>query len=309
MAKEFDAYLRKHLTECDLYVYSIPYRNGISATNRLILNAALESYTLWKMAAVQMGSELTAHIDEMIKLCIERLRMDTEITASVGFEKRAICVMDNHPLVIDAPSFTVVKRVIQEAEDGIAITAAPLVTWVGTSLGRSHLSLLADADVTGTLKSSLLDPTASVILEASIAQTNKTGFIEADAPVPVGSSLQSLCYQMTFDAAASVEIAALLLGSDVYYSLGTWYSGLAAGASISGTQTQKHEAAASIVTIMQEANGSLIKVLYPDDADTVVNAQIQGVDIWRYRTLEDMDDGTLDSYDDMTLEELDFIIS
>ena len=69
MSKEFDIFLKKHIIECDLLIYSIPYRDGISVTDRLILNAALESYSLYKFVAVQTGSLLTAHIDEMIKLC------------------------------------------------------------------------------------------------------------------------------------------------------------------------------------------------------------------------------------------------
>ncbi len=45
MAKEFDIYLNKRLTECDIIVYSIPFRDGLTATNRMILESCLESYT------------------------------------------------------------------------------------------------------------------------------------------------------------------------------------------------------------------------------------------------------------------------
>lgn len=43
MPKEFDIFLKRHVIECDLLVYSIPYRDGISVTDRLILDAALEA--------------------------------------------------------------------------------------------------------------------------------------------------------------------------------------------------------------------------------------------------------------------------
>lgn len=65
MPKEFDIFLKRHVIECDLLVYSIPYRDGISVTDRLILDAALEAYSLYKFVAVQTGSVLTAHIDDM----------------------------------------------------------------------------------------------------------------------------------------------------------------------------------------------------------------------------------------------------
>ena len=73
MAKEFDIYLNNRLTECDIIVYSIPYRDGLTAIHKLILESCIESYTLYKFVAAQTNSELVQHIDEMLKTCYERL--------------------------------------------------------------------------------------------------------------------------------------------------------------------------------------------------------------------------------------------
>lgn len=43
MVKEFDIYLKRRITECDLIVYSLPYRDGLTATNRIIWKAALKA--------------------------------------------------------------------------------------------------------------------------------------------------------------------------------------------------------------------------------------------------------------------------
>ena len=67
MSKEFDIFLKKHIIECDLLIYSIPYRDGISVTDRLILNAALESYSLYKFVAVQTGSLLTKIVQRAVE--------------------------------------------------------------------------------------------------------------------------------------------------------------------------------------------------------------------------------------------------
>ena len=99
MAKEFDIYLRKHLVECDLLIYSIPYREGISVTDRLILEAALNNYVLQKFAAVQMGSELTSHIDKMIKLCLEKLNIGTSLNASATLGAKSNIFLENTPVI------------------------------------------------------------------------------------------------------------------------------------------------------------------------------------------------------------------
>ena len=92
MAKEFDIYLNKRLTECDIIVYSIPFRDGLTATNRMILESCLESYTLQKFIAVETGSELVSHIDKMIKTCNERLHM-----ASTWSSKRTMFSILSQP--------------------------------------------------------------------------------------------------------------------------------------------------------------------------------------------------------------------
>ena len=90
MVKEFDIYLKRRITECDLIVYSLPYRDGLTATNRIILESCIESYTLQKFVAMQFGSELVSHIDKMIKTCYERLNWGTAISADAVFQTHYI---------------------------------------------------------------------------------------------------------------------------------------------------------------------------------------------------------------------------
>lgn len=85
MAKEFDVYLNKHLTECDLIVYSIPYRDGMTAMERLILQSCLDSYLLQKFIAVETDSELVSRIDDTLKTCFEYVNDFPVIDTSADF--------------------------------------------------------------------------------------------------------------------------------------------------------------------------------------------------------------------------------
>ena len=83
--KQFDVYLKDRLTQCDIFVYNLSFRDGISVTNRLILEACLDYYILQKLIAVNAGSTLVAHIDEMIKTVREMLSVGQEINSSALF--------------------------------------------------------------------------------------------------------------------------------------------------------------------------------------------------------------------------------
>ena len=54
--KEFDIYLKKRLTECNIIIYNLPFRDGMTVFNRMILNSIMNETVLYKMMAVQTGS-------------------------------------------------------------------------------------------------------------------------------------------------------------------------------------------------------------------------------------------------------------
>lgn len=308
MAKEFDIYLRKHLTECDLLVYSIPYRDGISVTNRLILEAALNSYTLQKFAAVQMKSELVAHIDEMIKLCLERLNMETVIGSSAEFEAHSKLYIEDMPLIIDVSSIEMLERMMNDVESGLVLAVEPLVAQLAVSTGRGEFPLTVDSSVTDTFKRSLLSLRPSITVDTAIAQINQVDYISTDTTTIIDSSMQSLCYKLTFDASSALEIMTLVLGTDIRHSLGRWYPSIAVGAKVTETWAQKFIVTNTVATIMQEAVGKLIKVLYPEDNITTITTGDVNAGLKRYRLLFEMDNNVLSYYDDMSLESIDYVI-
>lgn len=307
MAKEFDIYLRKHLVECDLLVCSIPYHDGISVTNRLILEAALNGYLLHKFAAAQMKSEVESHIDRMIKLCFEKLNVGMDLGAAVDFEARAKLYMENDPIIIDTPTISVLGQVFNEAENKLVLVADPLVTQVASSTGRGDFPLLADTGVAGTLKHSLLNLRSTLVPNAVIEQINQVDCIRADTSTTIDSALQGLCYNLVFDVSAAIEIVALVLGTEIRHSLGVWYNGLALDSKVTGTLVQKFVVAKTIATIIQEATVKLVKVLYPDDCSAAVKAADLNVSMKRYRLLYDLDNLNLSDIDGMALNELDYV--
>lgn len=307
MAKEFNIYLRKHLMECDLLVYSIPYHDGISVTNRLILEAALNGYFLYKFAATQMETEIEAHIDQMIKLCLEKLSMGAELGASVDSEAHAKLYMENDPIVIDPQVVNILEHIFDNMESGLFLAIEPLDTQVASSTGRGKFPLLVDTGVAATLKHTLLNLRNTVTSNTVIEQINQVDYVGVDAPIVIDSTLQSLCYKLMFDTAAAVEIVALVLGTEIRHSLGVWYNGLTLDSKVTGNWAQKFIVAKTVTTIMQEATGKLIKVLYPDDSATIIEAPNLNISMKRYRQLSDMDGLRLADIDGMTLGELDYV--
>ena len=119
MAKEFDIYLSERLTECDIIVYSLPYRDGLSALNRMVLDSCIESYTLYKFVAVQTGSKLVSRIDSMLKTCYEMLNCAMPIDATADFKVYYSSNTECDGLEIIAGDTQFSESMFAEADDAI----------------------------------------------------------------------------------------------------------------------------------------------------------------------------------------------
>lgn len=221
MAKEFDIYLNKRLTECDIIVYSIPFRDGLTATNRMILESCLESYTLQKFIAVETGSELVSHIDKMIKTCNERLHMAS--TWGIDLEFQTHYVLNPVPTVIEiAPNddLQTLRNMFMSVEDKLQITAASIDAMVAKSLGEGGSRMNIDAEVRQSLKNSLLRPAAALPVDTKVRQISEQNFLTIDAPVEPSAEIVDLCYRFYTAAGTAMQIAAAVTETEIHFSLG-----------------------------------------------------------------------------------------
>ena len=205
MAKEFDIYLNKRLTECDIIVYSIPFRDGLTATNRMILESCLESYTLQKFIAVETGSELVSHIDKMIKTCNERLHMAS--TWGIDLEFQTHYVLNPVPTVIEiAPNddLQTLRNMFMSVEDKLQITAASIDAMVAKSLGEGGSRMNIDAEVRQSLKNSLLRPAAALPIDTKVRQISEQNFLGQLCRLPPLSLKQRFTF---LSVAANLELS------------------------------------------------------------------------------------------------------
>ena len=175
------------------------------------------------------------------------------------------------------------------------------------SAGKVNLALLLNADVIGTKKTSLIRADSGFFLDSDIREVNQRNYIETDTALEMGATLQSLCYQLTIEASAAFELMAMVVGTEIRHSLGRWYNGLAIGANVKGTSSQKFERAEAIIQLMESATGTLVKVLYLSDCGMALDVADANFGLKRYRLLREIDDLELRDIDDMTLNELDWV--
>lgn len=308
MAKEFDIYLNNRLTECDILVYSIPYRDGLTAIHKLILESCIESYTLQKFVAVQTGSELVHHIDEMLKTCYERLSYATELDVTATFQTHYSLYSDTAGIIMSAECVETLSNLFAKAESAMQLTAQPVMAYTGKSGGNAESSLVINAALEKDIKNSLLTVAPVVEIETSVLGTNKRSAISVSPGIDIACELTNLCYRFYNGAQAVIQMAADVLATELHYSLGEGISAIELSADIGdGDCSTKYEEFETVVIFVAEVVEAIRQFVHPELHSIAIGIVVDPI-MKRHRLLSEMDADNLSAYDDMLLEEIDYVI-
>lgn len=308
MAKEFDIYLNNRLTQCDIIVYSIPFRDGLTAAHRMILESCLESYVLQKFVAVQTNSELVSHIDEMIKICIERLNWGTSIDVSADFQTHY--VLNPTPTVIEispTDKLDTLRTMFTSVDNELQIAVAPLNAMIAKSLGGGSSTINPNVQVKDILKRSILQPISDLQIASQVTDMQVQKTISADSAIITSAELVNLCYRLYTASETVMQLAASVLETEIHFSLGSGATGIEISSEVSEEFMTKYEVAQNAVSILAQVVEWIIQYMEPESNGVQFAAEVTTV-LKRHRMLEEMDEDSLLSYDDMTLDEVDYII-
>ena len=308
MAKEFDIDLNNRLTECDILVYSIPYRDGLTEIHKLILESCIESYTLQKFVAVQTGSELVHHIDEMLKTCYERLNYATEFDVTATFQTHYSLYSDTAGIIVSAECVETLSNLFAKAESAMQLTAQPVMAYTGKSGGNAESSLVINAALEKDIKNSLLTVAPVVKIETSVLGTNKRSAISVSPGIDIACELTNLCYRFYNGAQAVIQMAADVLATELHYSLGEGTSAIEFSADIGdGDCSTKYEEFETAVIFVAEVVEAIRQFMHPELHSIAIGIVVDPI-MKRHRLLSEMDADNLSAYDDMLLEEIDYVI-
>ena len=306
--KDFDIYLQKHLTQCDIIVYSIPYRDGLTAFNRLALKSCLDSYLLQKFVAVQTGSELVAHVDKMIKICCERLALGFDISATAELSTKLFLSDNICNLELNMDKIHMLERVFEKIETISRIDVEPLRVTIDKSAGLGNSDINISPSVDNILKTSSEHGSSEVLFSDNIIDTTKLGFDHYSNAVLPSAIVDNLCYQVLHAGETVLHIAAYIHEIELSYSLGGKELNVHVSASAcDGDVAYKYEPLALAVSVISELVESIIQYACPQTATFDLFCQIS-TSLRRYRQLNELDHAPLSSMDDLTLKSLDYII-
>lgn len=192
--QEFDVFLNRHMTECDVIVYALPYREGTSAISRMILEDCLESYVLQKFIAVQYGSELVSHIDEMIKECYARLNDGAEIDSQVEANMFRIGAPQSSELEISSSVIPTSAELFTSAVNAIGFIAEKIRVVLEKNAGILRAPIGIVTEITNTGKSSCTSGDSAIGIGFSCSDAELKDILSDTLPneIAVSSAVEAV---------------------------------------------------------------------------------------------------------------------
>lgn len=306
--KEFDIFLNKRLTECDLIVYNIPYRDGLTVMDRMILECCLEAYMLHKFLAVQTGSELISRIDKMVKTCWERLGLEVEPSAeaefsSVSYVSPISSTIDGRvdPVALFAETY---EKVLTEVQ--IAVEPVKLLLKKYSETNGSDT--VPQVEIYKTLKRNIERFEGAVQIGAGVEESAKHVFEHAVAEAEIGAEMVNLLSRVYGSAETMTAIAATLKDIKIEHVLGRVRADVFADAEIGlGVESQKFLAIEQNLRILAEVTEIALK--YCELEKNALTCYVEaGAVLRRLRKLAEVDPYDLTSIDNMPIGDLDYVV-
>lgn len=306
MAKEYDIYLRRPLTLGDIVVYSIPFRDGITAISRLILDAQVRGVSMAQFVQAASAVELDSALPEVLKRAFESPENAVCIYSSAETWKSAVLYPVDASILLaqelELPSLTVRT----EADSAIRLSQALLGTEATVKFPQISPSVILSAVVDGTKKRDLLSVPSSALITSEIAATQKTSYTEAASEFSLDQSVRSLSYTASSGGESIILLGASVLDADVFNSFGRSHMWFFLGGALSGdgepTLSTKYEAVEVAAELSCEAGIARLLPAGQAECGIAFSASAEFT-ARRVRRLADMDPGRLSDYDGMTLDD------
>lgn len=307
MPKEFNMYLKGQTHELNLYVISLPYRDGITVTNRVLLAQSLEQIQMLKSADANSSIILDSSIVSTLRRIFETADNDIDLSVNAAFNAWYTLHPSDTSVEPSNDDITALVEMFAGANSQMHIGVAPLQAYTAVSLGGGKNELTLLQELKGLNEQSFIICDSDLDIDVGSLDTFKTSYAKAETSIHPDAELADLLYRLTVAGSSAVELSAIVSNTELHYSFGNAFSSITMSAELTGTNAEKKISVDSSVALGVTITDSVQSHIKPESSAVVFGASCEFI-LKRHRLLSDMDDSALSVHDDMSLEDTDYII-
>lgn len=304
MAIEFDLHLAQRLTECDMIISSLTFRDSLTVMDRMVIESCIDNYLLCKFIAAQTGSELVARVDRTLKQCYELLSSETAISPNVKLSATGFVSVEPIKTEITVTDIPILSSKLEKAHDALEIAIAPLTTKAYLLGTLRPISIAADVSVQKILKTCVEQARSSASIGARIGSSSLSASSCVESAIDI-DAIADLCYRTYMITESVATISASIADMKIYGWLGSGRSAMILDAQVKQATIRKYDIITSALDSVHELAETVIK--YWQFSEALDISASMSAKLVRERLLYEIDDMSLADIDDMTLHELDYV--
>lgn len=304
----FDVYLKKRLTEIDVTISQLVQRDTFSMYDWLNLLCSMNELEIMKCIKVDSDLELNAKVDDLLEIVHEKISSEMQLQANVDLLSQVKAEMEAGMELSVSEADTLVNS-FTEVDSALEISADRLDYYIAHSFGSVEFDMSLIAGQVETLKHSLekFQTGFAIDVNSEFASQKKVELDDVDLYLVVAPT--DIFYMLAIGGNAITNMYASQLGDYALKAVlhdveSEMYSSAEATAIFHSTKYIEIENALFSCVDM---TGVLISLIHSAESEMVMSCEAS-IGLKRYRLLSEMDDLTLADFDNMTLNEVDYVI-
>lgn len=306
--KEFDIYLRNRLTQCDIIVNSMPFREGTTVFHRLVLDCCLQGLLSYEQLAIENQSVLASEISAMIKAVLTRIDACVCLGSELSLAEDKLLGELRDGLALDTVLDKLNEIKSTQVDGDIALSSSLLAMSSEKQIGRLSSGLVLSSSLRGILKLCMMRIADGVKLGTSVGETAIQKMTFVGNCVSLNSDLVDLLYQAYIDGELvnGTALDSVVENIELTVVVPLIESGLVLGSAVEGTLAQVESGSESGLVLGAEADPTAL-VSAGAMESTISLASFLSIAMTALRKISEMDDLYVSDFDGMSISDVDYI--
>lgn len=303
MAQEYNVYLRKRLTEFDIIIKNLPYRDGLIIYNKMYLDAMVNYLCLQKFIIGESDTELRMEIDELLERVYNTFSSRAELALDVELAS-AKPISGQSEMELKTADFEIGEEMFEAFQSLTNLATETLKYDLAKSVGDGSSRFVLKTKAAHTLKTAFekLHLAPEFLAET---EADEEKFAASDTEMTLDTASFDLFYLLGIQGEAVMN---LLFSADfeMWYSLGNASHTFYLTATNNGVQSIKYLSCRDFMALIAAVTESLEIFIRTDATDMNLLSGV-AAGLKRYRLLSDLDELALSDIDELSLDELDYV--
>lgn len=301
---ELDVMVRGRLSECDMVIQNLPYRDRITVYATLYLDAVIDYLCLQKLIVGKHNMAIQAEIDRILERVFNEFTNNSSLAAELSATMNQATGVSSG-LILKTLDLGVQEESFAAAPAFMNLTSAALHYDLQKLFNTDGAKMTLTTRGADTVKTAFEKFNGLSVFSAA-TESHAEKHTEAWANLPLRTDEMDIFHMAVMRCEALMNLACEA-DCGIWFSLGSGTNALSLSAHMGDLVVQKYCPFENVLSLLGEINEKLVGFISLDAIGAALDVSV-AASMRRYRRLNEIDPFAFSEIDAMSVEALDYIV-